>query len=369
MKTVYLGISAPSPNFQNFEFCWKFWNFLKKKILHNRKLRWFPLIWDQNYWHSFNIFWKNLGKSSPSLKAFFAFLKSSNIEIFLKKKIIDCSSLKKKASIAEALDEETDDYKDIIYEEPSLLPDKDPLLSFMLKKKLYKKWIDGVLPKKGYKFNKFLKKKKKFFRTKVSFYKKKIKKPVRIVRLYKRMYGKSNIKGFLLGKKKNDTYMLKKHFNFSGLLNTNKSNKFLFLYLKKRKRNIYRFKYLKLKKKNRGLKCFFDSTNYNTLSIIFLRKVFFLIKKKYSKNVYIAIKIILLRLINFLKQKKLFLNSLTNPTYSDDYIQTGLTSDIVKLKEDTIRSAKFISMKKIQKSVIFRSKLLHLFNILLKKMF
>ena len=183
-------------------------------------------------WNRNTLYTKKLFRNTDSKKNFW-FLKSK--QSYLKKKIIEGSSLKKKASIAAALDEETDDYKDIIYEEPSLLPDKDPLLSSMLKKKLYKKWIDGVLPKKGYKFNKFLKKKKNFFRTKVSFYKKKIKKPVRIVRLYKRMYGKSNIKGFLLGKKKNDTYMLKKHFNFSGLLNTNKSKRFLLVYLKKKK--------------------------------------------------------------------------------------------------------------------------------------
>ena len=169
----------------------------KLQVMPNFKVRRsnsFYFKWNRN-----TLYTKKLFRYTDSKKTFW-FLKSK--QSYLKKKIIDCSSLKKKASIAAALDEETDDYKDIIYEEPSLLPDKDPLLSFMLKKKLYKKWIDGVLPKKGYKFNKFLKKKKKFFRTKVSFYKKKIKKPVRIVRLYKRMYGKSNIKSFLLGKKK-----------------------------------------------------------------------------------------------------------------------------------------------------------------------
>ena len=49
---------------------WHFWTFhnfknFERKIPQNRKLRWFPLIWDQIYWHSFNIFWENLANPQP----------------------------------------------------------------------------------------------------------------------------------------------------------------------------------------------------------------------------------------------------------------------------------------------------------------
>ena len=82
LKSINLGISSPSPKafFDFFFLIFKILNFFEKIFFFkNKKLKWYPLIWDQIHWYSFNRFWKHLGISFPSPKAFFDFFENFKI--------------------------------------------------------------------------------------------------------------------------------------------------------------------------------------------------------------------------------------------------------------------------------------------------